>query len=183
MLAAVDQAVFAYINSLHFPWLDTVMLTASQVGRRGMWALVIAGLLLIFSDRRAAAWRVVLTLALTALVVDGVAKPLVWRDRPFLVASDARVIATPPTSSSMPSGHAALAVAAALAVSRALPAATVWWWALAAAIGVSRVYVGVHFPFDVAMGGLLGLLCGRFTLGDVKPQHAPFAPGPVPGTG
>jgi membrane-associated phospholipid phosphatase len=35
---------------------------------------------------------------------------------------------------------------------------------LAAAIGYSRVYVGVHYPGDVVAGALLGVLCGLAAL-------------------
>jgi membrane-associated phospholipid phosphatase len=31
---------------------------------------------------------------------------------------------------------------------------------LAAAVGFSRVYIGVHFPYDVASGALIGILIG-----------------------
>ena len=38
-----------------------------------------------------------------------------------------------------------------------------WLWFWASLIGYAQVYVGRHFPFDVAAGALLGLLVGMFT--------------------
>jgi undecaprenyl-diphosphatase len=112
-----------------------------------------------------AAWRVVLAIAVASVVVDGVIKQVVFRPRPFEVVPEARLIAQRPLTSAFPSGHAARAFAGALAVSRLIPAWQPAWWALAALIGVSRVYVGVHWPSDVVAGALLGLAVAWFTLG------------------
>jgi undecaprenyl-diphosphatase len=46
-----------------------------------------------------------------------------------------------------------------------LPAASVVWWPLAAAIAVSRIYVGAHWPSDVIAGLLIGWGMAWFTLG------------------
>jgi undecaprenyl-diphosphatase len=181
-LPAFDHALFDWINSLRAPWLDTTMLAASHVGVGGSVWLMLAAILFLFPARRAAAWRLIVTIGLAALIVDGVVKPLIWRDRPYKVLADVRVIDAQPPSSSFPSGHAALSMAGAAAASLVVPGATLVWWALGATIAISRIYVGVHFPFDVLSGALLGLLCARLALRDVKPQHAPFEIGPVGGT-
>jgi membrane-associated phospholipid phosphatase len=46
---------------------------------------------------------------------------------------------------------------------------------LAAAIGISRVYVGAHWPSDVIAGALLGVIAAWFTLGGRGPRRAPPA--------
>ena len=112
-----------------------------------------------------AAWRVILSIGLTFLMVDGVVKPNIDRDRPFETWSDARLIDTRPLTGSFPSGHAASAVAGALSVGRLFPAARVVWWPLAAAIAVSRIYVGAHWPSDVLAGAFTGWAMAWFVLG------------------
>ena len=63
---------------------------------------------------------------------------------------------------SFPSGHTSASFAAATAFFHTLPrrwmgvAAVV----MAAVMGLSRLYVGVHFPSDVLCGALVGFLCG-----------------------
>ena len=54
------------------------------------------------------------------------------------------------------------------ATSRLLPQARVIWWALAALVAVSRVYVGAHWPSDVVAGALIGFAMAWFALGGRK---------------
>jgi len=103
-------------------------------------------------------------------------KPLIDRARPFEVVEAARVITTRSLTSSLPSGHAASAVAGALATGRLFPVARPIFWALAALIAVSRVYTGVHWPSDVLAGALVGFACGWFALGGrATPARPPTA--------
>ncbi len=65
---------------------------------------------------------------------------------------------------SMPSGHTLTAFAVASSLYFALDAPQrrrfVWLWLLAAAVGLSRIAVGAHWPGDVAVGACLGVLAG-----------------------
>jgi membrane-associated phospholipid phosphatase len=62
-----------------------------------------------------------------------------------------------PRSHSFPSGHTATAFAGATALSFFFPRAAPAFFVLAAAIGYSRLYVGVHFPLDVLGGAAIGV--------------------------
>ena len=60
-----------------------------------------------------------------------------------------------------------------------MPAGRLVWWAMALAIAYSRVYVGVHYPFDVIGGAILGLFCGMLierAIGAIISRQANAAP-------
>jgi undecaprenyl-diphosphatase len=96
---------------------------------------------------------------LIASGLNALLKPLADRSRPpEAIGLDALVGV--PASSSFPSGHAMSACATAAAVAVLAPRLRWWVLGLAAAIAFSRVYLGVHFWFDVLAGAALGLAIG-----------------------
>jgi undecaprenyl-diphosphatase len=100
----------------------------------------------------------VATTALTTQLLTTLVKYAVGRDRPPAVVLDPEPLLEVPTTSSFPSGHSSSSFACALVLSRLAPRLTVPLFALAALVGYSRVYVGVHYPLDVVAGALFGVL-------------------------
>ena len=112
-----------------------------------------------------------LTLAVTAGVVFAL-KALIGRGRPVTVYVGLRqALLDSPTDCSLPSGHAAGSFAFAFFVTQVLLArrprppyamvASSGLIVLAAAVGVSRVALGFHFPLDVVAGALIGAGLGK----------------------
>ncbi|HEU5084688.1 MAG TPA: phosphatase PAP2 family protein [Acidimicrobiales bacterium] len=91
-----------------------------------------------------------------------VVKPFAQRGRPASVVEAARVLGREQAGLGYPSGHAAVAVAMALA---AAPHVGPRWRAPlvtgATAVGAARIYVGAHLPLDVAGGVALGVATER----------------------
>jgi undecaprenyl-diphosphatase len=112
----------------------------------------------------AATWRrpnvflLVATTALTTNLLNTLLKYAVQRDRPPTILLDPEPLLEVPTTSSFPSGHTSSSFACALVLSRLAPRLTVPLFSLAALIGLSRIYVGVHYPLDVVAGAVLGVL-------------------------
>jgi len=170
----VDTALLHYVIQLRTPWLDDVMLVSSALAGGGFLWIVLALIASLYPRHRAAAWRLLLAIAVSLGVTDGLLKPVFDRPRPFTVISDLHVIDGKPVTSSFPSGHAARATAAAIAGARMLPAATWLLWPFAIVVGVSRVYIGVHWPSDVVVGAAIGIACAWFVLGGRKTTVAPL---------
>lgn len=94
-------------------------------------------------------------------VVDGIKKLEVNEPRPFQVDPRIEKLGATPMGSSYPSGHSASAYAAATVLAEAMPDRAKEFYAAAANVARSRVYLGVHFPGDVAAGAQLGMKVGN----------------------
>lgn len=104
------------------------------------------------------ALEAVLTLASSHLLVQ-VLKRVTGRPRPRLPPGS-RSLIEPPDRFSFPSGHAAAALSLVLPLAPELSlTVAVPLVALGLLVGVSRCYLGVHYPGDVVVGWLLALIC------------------------
>ena len=164
---AIDATVRAWMVSHHVPWLDAPMWLLSLSGVGGSIWIGIAGTMAAWVPRlRPAAWQLVIVVVLSQIVVDFGLKPFVARDRPFVTDPAVRVVGYQPTTQSFPSGHSTTSLAAATVLSFAVRGrGLVLAWLLAAGIAFSRIYIGVHYPLDVAAGALLGVALGVWVTG------------------
>ena len=157
----LDQSARLWVVAHRLGWLDGVMWIVSVIGRGGLvWLVIGLTLTLIWRTTPALLLELMLAIVLASLLANHVLKPLVSRERPFVSTPEILVIGSRPGDASFPSGHAANAFAGASVLARRLRAQRVLWWALAVLIAYSRVYLGVHYPLDVAGGALLGCVCG-----------------------
>lgn len=92
-------------------------------------------------------------------------KALVKRPRPYIQYTDDLVPVTTERTYSFPSGHTSFAFSTATSLSLQYPRwyvvtpAMLW----ACGIGFSRMYLGVHYPTDVATGAIIGMLSAYIT--------------------
>ena len=114
--------------------------------------------------RRPYPFLLVAATSITTSLLNTLFKYAVQRDRPPTVILDPKPLMEVPTTSSFPSGHTSTSFACAYVISRLAPRLTIPVFALAALIGFSRVYVGVHYPLDVVAGAIFGLIVARALL-------------------
>ncbi len=138
----------------HAPFADRLISAFSRTGEHGAcWlALGAVGAMAERDGARRRSWLRGIGVVVAAYGLNYAVKLAVRRSRPKL---EGLPPLTPTISRlSFPSAHATTSFAAARAFSRVAPAAPLY--AAAVAFGLSRPYLGVHYPSDVAAGALLG---------------------------
>jgi len=159
-----DAPIVVHIANNRIGWVTDVMRYITFFGS-GWFIIPFAAATGLFLRYKTGAWRPLLLLAITvagAGILDLILKVTIARPRPL-----AAWMAVPAAGYSFPSGHTALSAvygAAAYLLSRILrrwQSKVILWSAAVAVvflIGVSRVYLGVHWPTDVLGGWALAAM-------------------------
>lgn len=152
-----DGRIFDAVADYHSPPLDRILPRLSVAASYSRIWMGVAAVIAVFGGHkgRIAAAEGMIAVGITSLIANLILKRAVHRQRPSNPVPEGRELPDP-DSSSFPSGHTASGAAFSGAVGGTLPA----WWAplnaLAAVVGFSRVYTGVHHPSDVAVGWVVG---------------------------
>jgi len=167
-IIAFDKDLFLTINDKHVEWLDPVMLFFSSY--TGWTTIALLILLYVIYKGRQRRWSVAIFTVLTVLttsMLNNVVKMIVMRPRPIheeVFADVIHAIESYDASYSFFSAHSAnsfaLAVFAAFSVRRWSFSVMALLWA--ATVAYSRIYVGKHYPLDVVVGILFGILMAYF---------------------
>jgi undecaprenyl-diphosphatase len=169
----VDLQLLRMVNGHGGPALDALMTTASN---RVLLLAIATAAAIYLGLRSVRRWTaaVVLLLAIAAadLVSVRLVKPAVDRVRPCHSLASVRAPSGCGSGKSFPSTHAADTAAAAVVALWASPLLAPLAVALAALVGVSRVYLGVHYPSDVVAGWILGGAIGAALVVLARFRHA-----------
>jgi undecaprenyl-diphosphatase len=159
----IDIAVFKIINSLagKYKFLDWLGIFLAEYLP---YILVIAVLAITFYERN---WRkrlydflfVAAVIILSRGFITTVIRFFYHRERPFIALPDSTVkLIEKSPEASFPSGHAMLFFALAMAVYYIRPKYFPYFLIGAVFVGAARIFVGVHYPFDIIAGAGLGII-------------------------
>lgn len=87
------------------------------------------------------------------------------RNRPADILDDFTSFIRPSDKFSFPSGHTSGAFFMAYCLSEWFPELYLSFYSWSAMVAMSRIFLGVHFPTDTAMGALLGTTCAMVSFG------------------
>lgn len=157
-----DERALLYVVARRYGRLDRAVAHLTHLG--GAAATISATALMLAAPApswSAAGRRTAVALAGSHLCVQ-LLKRSISRARPLLPVGIKSLVEAPDRFS-FPSGHAAAALSVALGAAVAMPAAAPWLLGLGTLVGLSRCYLGIHYPGDVFAGWILA--ASAFALG------------------
>ncbi|MGI6124826.1 MAG: phosphatase PAP2 family protein [Acetivibrionales bacterium] len=158
----IDVWAFMFLNTRgNRPrWIDWTMLGATQIGH-GIFAVIMAIVFYLRVDHLLA-YEIILGTLTLWLVVE-LMKMLIRRRRPYINLKDIRIVGERAGGHSFPSGHTSQAFFLATLLFQHFNAGLfggLILYSIAFLVGITRIYVGMHYPRDVIAGSVLGTAWG-----------------------
>jgi undecaprenyl-diphosphatase len=168
---SLDTAVFYFFNIvIANTVLDIIMPVLTDYDKTATGRIIVGGIIMLLLWKGGKRGRTIVILLIPMILLSdqissSVIKKLVERARPcheidgVRVIQNLRLLVDCGSGYSFPSSHAVNNFAVATLFSYFYRK---WTWAFmlfAASIGISRMYVGVHFPVDVFGGAVVGAVC------------------------
>jgi membrane-associated phospholipid phosphatase len=153
-LQSLDDAAYrAFRTTAHTPQREDAVRQYSRLGEHAALWLITGAAGAALDKRNRTNWIKAAATIAGAYTTNQAIKLAVRRRRPDM--PDLPPLMKTPTKLSFPSAHTASSIAAASAYKHLIPRSILY--PAATAMALSRLYLGVHYPTDVAAGALLGL--------------------------
>ena len=177
----LDKAVTLWVDGLRCGFLNFISILMAYLGKGGLFFIAASVVLLLFRKTRKAGLCSLLAIGVGALLVNVLLKPLVARPRPYTAGGEflwvwERAGKHLEKEFSFPSGHTNVAMTAATALFLCFNKK--WSWTLLLVVpimGLSRIYLGVHYFTDVLGGviaggiaGVVGYYLGKFIFNKIE---------------
>ena len=161
----MDITILDWIQSVFkCAFLDWFMPIVTSLGNAGIVWIIICVLLLVYKKTRKYGVMMGCALILCLLIGNLFLKPVVARVRPFDINTAIDILIKKPLDFSFPSGHTMSSFAAATIIANANFKMGIISFIVAVLIAFSRLYLYVHYPSDVLVGALIGVLLGIISI-------------------
>lgn len=158
-LQNIDFSILNFFQSyIRCGVLDIIMPFITTLGNGGAIWIIIALSLAVTKKYRKLGLTMGLALVFSLLIGNIILKPSIARVRPFNINTSIQLLITAPVDFSFPSGHAMSSFAAATVIFCYNKRYGIGALILAGLIAFSRLYLYVHFPSDVIIGTIIGIL-------------------------
>lgn len=167
----IDVWVFKLLNvdGRRAPWLDKTMLGLTQLGN-GISILIVV-VVLFLRVRHLLAYELIVGALSLGLSVE-IIKAMIHRTRPFVKLKDIRIVGSRASGRSFPSGHTSQTFFMATLLVHYYQGSIfilLLLYVIATLVGITRIYLGMHYPRDVLAGAMLGTAWGM--LGVIVNSH------------
>ncbi len=150
------EILFFIKNHIRNGFLDVIVPFYTNLGDDGIIWIVLGFVLLIPKKTRKCGIMVLAALLVMLIVNNIILKNIIARPRPCATYPELVELVKIPTSYSFPSGHTVSAMAVAFTIFLQHKKFGIVTLIFAFLMGLSRLYVGVHFPTDVFGGIIVG---------------------------
>lgn len=158
----LNQFEAGFLHSIHDAlqcgFLDTVLPVITKLGDAGIFWIVLAVVLMFFKKTRRAGFTMGVSLVIGLLFCNITLKPIVARIRPYDLDPTITLLIPPEHDFSFPSGHTVASVESAVALFLCHKKSGIAAICLAVVIAFSRIYLMVHYPTDVIVAAVLGVI-------------------------
>jgi len=157
-LKRFDDIFIELINKkMNHRYLNIIMHRATNMGGALFSSLLVLVLILIGSSNvKLMGFEALVVLIISQAIVHSL-KKILSRERPYKIIEHLNTFGINMKDYSFPSGHTTASFSIATTIALNIPRLTIIVFTLAMIVGISRIYLGVHYPTDVVAGILLGI--------------------------
>ncbi len=159
-----EFTVLNQIQQIRTDFLDKLMPCITFLGQWAILWIVITILCIAFKQKRKLGISLAFNIVINTIACNLIFKSIVQRLRPY-VLNESFTLIIPPEKDffSFPSGHSMFAFGAATIIFIYNKKIGICMYLLAAMIAFSRLYLYMHFPTDVMIGSLMGIILAVFS--------------------